>query len=93
MIEKNKVYNLISPLKGWPVQEAADLEEAAGMILGSPYWDIPEDVYKVIDKNETYSLLVVYKKGKASFEKRYMAINVRLVEKIKPASEEELEKI
>ena len=93
MIDKEKVYNLTSPLKGWPVQEAQDLEEASRLILGSPYWDIPQDVYKVIDKNETYSLLAVYKKGRASFEKRYLAVNVRLIEKIEPINEDELEKI
>jgi len=93
MIEKNEIYKLISPLKGWPVHEAEDLEEASQMILGSPYWDIPQDIYKVIDKNETYSLLAVYKNGKTSFEKRYLAVNVRLVEKIEPAGEDEVEKI
>jgi hypothetical protein len=42
MIEKNNIYKLTSPLKGWPVHEAEDLEEASRMILGSPYWDIPQ---------------------------------------------------
>jgi hypothetical protein len=93
MIEKNKIYKLISPLKGWPVHEAEDLEEASRMILGSPYWDIPQDIYKVIDKNETYSLLAVYRKGKTSFDKRYLAVNVRLVEKIESVGEDEVEKI
>lgn len=93
MIEKNKIYRLISHLKGWPVQEAENLEEASRMILGSPYWNIPQDVYKVIDKNETYSLLAVYRKGKTSFDKRYMAVNMKLIEKIQPVGEDELEKI
>ena len=93
MIEKNKIYKLISPLKGWPVHEAEDLEEAARMILGSPYWNIPQDVYKVIDKNETYSLLAVYRKGKTSFDKRYLAVNMKLITNVQPVSEDELEKI
>ncbi len=93
MIEKNKIYKLISPLKGWAVHEADDLEEASRMILGSPYWDIPQDIYKVIDKNETYSLLAVYRKGKTSFDKRYLAVNIKLIKKIQPVSEDELEKI
>jgi hypothetical protein len=93
MIEKNKIYRLISPLKGWPVQEADDLKEASRMILGSPYWNIPQDIYIVIDKNETYSLLAVYRKGKPSFEKRYMAVNMKLINKVQPISEDELRKI
>ena len=93
VIEKNKIYTLTAPLKGWPVQEAQDMEEASRMILGSPYWDIPQDVYKVIDKNETYSLLAVYRKGKTSIEKRYLAVNVKLIEQSEPVGEGELEKI
>ena len=93
MIEKNKIYKLTSPLKGWPVHEAEDLGEAARMILGSPYCNIPQDVYKVIDKNETNSLLAVYRKGKTSFDKRYLAVNMKLLKKIQPVSEDEIEKI
>jgi hypothetical protein len=84
IIEKNKIYNLMAPLKGWPVKEAEDLQEAAQMILGSPYWDIPQDIYRVIDKNETYSLLAVYRNGRTSFDDRYLALNMKLSEMIKP---------
>jgi hypothetical protein len=37
--------------------------------------------------------VAVYRKGKTSFEKRYLAVNVRLVEKIEPVGEDEVEKI
>jgi hypothetical protein len=84
MIEKNNVYNLVSPVKGWPVREAETLEEASQVILGSPYWQIPEDTYKIIDKNETYSLLAVYKDGRISLNKRYLALNMKLVGHIEP---------
>ncbi len=83
MIEINKVVKLISHVKGWPAQEARSIDEAAHMILGSPYCDIPEDIYKVMDKNETYSLLAVYRDGKTSITNRYMAVNMKLIEKIK----------
>lgn len=85
MIEKDKRYRLLSPIKGWPVQEASDLDEATQMILGSPYWDIPGDIYKVLDKNETYCLLAVYKDGRISMNDRYLALNMILQERIAPA--------
>lgn len=89
MIEQSKIYKLLSQIKGWPVQEAADLEEATQMILGSPYWDIPVDVYRVLDKNETYCLLAVHKDGRISMNNRYLALNMNLQERIVPASPEE----
>ncbi|UCH98105.1 MAG: hypothetical protein JSV88_14980 [Candidatus Aminicenantes bacterium] len=87
MIERDKIYNLLAPVKGWPAREAKTLEEASHMILGSPYWQIPEDTYKIIDKNETYSLLAVYKNGRISWDKRYLALNMKLIEKIELVSE------
>lgn len=84
MMEVNKIYNLVAPLKGWPVKEAETLEEATQMILGSPYWDIPQDTYKIIAKNEIYSLLAVYKDGKTSLENRYLVINMKLLDTIGP---------
>jgi hypothetical protein len=86
MLEKDKIYKLLTPVKGWPVKEAETLEEAAGVILGSPYWDIPVDTYKVIDKNETYSLLAVYKEGRISMQNRYLATNMKLTDKIEPVN-------
>jgi hypothetical protein len=86
MIEKNNIYNLVSSVKGWPVREVETLEEASQVILGSPYWQIPEDTYKIIDKNETYSLLAVYRDGRTSWNKRYLALNMKLVDNIKPVS-------
>ena len=84
MIEINSIYKLSTSVKGWPVKEAETLEEAAGVILGSPYWDIPEDTYKVIDKNETYSLLAVYKEGRISTQNRYLVTNMKLTDNIEP---------
>lgn len=91
MIHINGVYNLLAPIKGWPVREAKKLEEASRMILGSPYWQIPQDLYKVIDKNETYSLLAVYREGRISWNKRYLALNMKLVDHIEPVKEESTE--
>ena len=88
MIEKNNVYKLVSPVKGWPIREAETLEEASHVILGSPYWQIPEDTYKILDKNETYSLLAVYKDGRISWNKRYLALNMKLVDKTELVREE-----
>jgi len=78
MIEKEKIYTLSQPIKGWPVEDADTLEEAVAVIFGSPYWDIPDDCYKVLDKNETYSLLAVYKDKRTSMDKRYLAVNAKL---------------
>jgi len=87
MIETNKIFNLLNPLKGWPVKEAETLAEATQMILGSPYWKIPQDTYRIIDKNEIYSLLAVYNEGKTSFENRYLATNIELMDKIEPVTD------
>jgi hypothetical protein len=80
MTEVNEIYDLREAIKGWPVNKAGSLTEASKMILGSPYWDIPEDRYIVIDKNETYSLLAVFVNGKASSRNRYLAVNMDLME-------------
>jgi hypothetical protein len=77
-IELNHVYKLLNPVKGWPVKDAQTLAEATQVILGSPYWDIPEDCYKVLDKNDTYCLLAVYENGMISMDRRYLAVNSRL---------------
>ena len=86
MIEIESIYKVVTPFKGWPVEEAHDLEEAAQMILGSPYWDIPQDIYKIVDQNETYCLLAVYDRetGRASRLKRYLAVHMHLLEVIEP---------
>jgi hypothetical protein len=80
MIEKDRIFHLTAPIKGWPVREAQSLAEATKMILGSPYWQIPRDTYKIIDNNETYSLVAVYKNGKISWSNRYLAINMKLLD-------------
>lgn len=80
MTEINEIYELREPIKGWPVEGAESLMEATGMIFGSPYWEIPEDRYIVIDKNDTYSLLAVFIKGRASHKKRYLAVNMDFLE-------------
>ncbi|HLP59710.1 MAG TPA: hypothetical protein VK186_12800 [Candidatus Deferrimicrobium sp.] len=80
MTEINGIYELRQPIKGWPVEGADSLNEASKMIFGSPYWEIPEDRYMVIDKNTTYSLLAVFSKGKASPKKRYLAVNMDFLE-------------
>ncbi len=76
MTEVNELYDLRESIKGWPVNGAGSLEEASGMILGSPYWDVPDDRYIVIDKNETYSVLAVFARGKVSSKNRYMVVNM-----------------
>jgi len=85
MIEKDKHYTLLSAIRGWPVQEAADLEEATQMILGSPYWEIPGDDYAVLETNGTYSLLAVCRKGRISMKNRYLALNMVLQERTVPS--------
>jgi len=80
MTEVNEIYDLQEAIKGWPVHEAGSLKEASETILGSPYWDIPEDRYIVIDKNETYSLLAVYANGKVSSKRRYLVVNMDFME-------------
>jgi hypothetical protein len=80
MTEVNEIYDLREAIKGWPVNEAGSLKEASEMILGSPFWDIPEDRYIVIDKNETYSLLAVFANGKVSSKNRYLAVNMDFME-------------
>lgn len=79
MAEINEIYHLRQSIKGWPVKGAETLQEASGMILGSPYWNIPEDRYVIIDGNETYSLLAVIREGKVSSQKRYMAVNMDIM--------------
>ena len=88
MIEKDLIFHLLAPVKGWPAREAQTLEDAGKMILGSPYWQIPEDTYKIIDKNETYSLLAVYKNGRISWNNRYLALNLKLMDHVQWVSEE-----
>lgn len=80
MIEINKVYELRKSIKGWPVQGAGSLKEASEIIFGSPYWDIPEDRYIVIDKNDTYSLAAVFLEGRVSTKKRYLVVNMDFLE-------------
>ena len=88
MLEKDQIVRLLAPVKGWPAREAQSLEGAARMILGSPYWQIPADTYKIIDKNETYSLLAVYKNRRTSWNNRYLALNMKLLEQAELGSEE-----
>ena len=88
MIEKDNVYKLLATIKGWSVREAQTLEDASRMILGSPYWQIPEDTYKIIDKNETYSLLARYKDGRISWDNRYLAVNMKLADHLRPLEED-----
>lgn len=77
MTELNEIYELRGAVKGWPVEDAGSLDDASHMILGSPYWDVPEDRYVVIDKNDTYSLVaVVTPNGNISRAKRYMVVNM-----------------
>ncbi|MCP4157112.1 MAG: hypothetical protein GY757_55890 [bacterium] len=80
MTEINEIYTVERSLKCWPVKGAYTLEEASDMIFGSPYWELPQDRYKVIDKNETYILLAVYKENKASNINRYLVVNMDLLE-------------
>lgn len=88
-IEVNGIYRVVVSFKGWPVQEAQDLAEATGMILGSPYWHIPEDIYKIVDQNDVYSLLAVFNPGtgRPSLMKRYLAVNMHLLECSEPFME------
>lgn len=76
MTEINEVYQLRHSIKGWPVKDAGTIKEATEIIFGSPYWDIPEDVYKIVDKNETYSLLAIVNDEKLSKENRYLVVNM-----------------
>lgn len=90
MIEIEKIYKLLTDLKGWPVHEAKNLNDASHMILGSPYWKIPKDIYQVIDKNDVYCLLAVYSNGNASHFNRYLAVNMSLNDRIEPVREADL---
>lgn len=77
MIEINETYELREPIKGWAVEKADSLREATEMIFGSPNWELPEDRYVIIDKNDTYSLLAVFNNnGKPSYKKRYLVVNM-----------------
>lgn len=76
MVEINEIYDLRDPIKGWAVEKADSLREATEMIFGSPNWEVPEDRYIIVDKNDTYSLLAVFNNGKASFKKRYLVVNM-----------------
>ncbi|MCU0287497.1 MAG: hypothetical protein MUF15_14020 [Acidobacteria bacterium] len=87
MTELNDLYELYRPIKGWPVEGAESLQEASNMIFGSPYWEIPEDRYMIIDKNNTYSLLAVFAMGKASHKKRYLVLNMDFLEYTIPITE------
>ncbi len=80
MTEINEVYDLMKPVKGWPVKDAHTLDEAAESIFGSPYWDIPEDRYQIVDCNETYSLVAVLENNRRSRQKRYMVVNMDWLE-------------
>jgi hypothetical protein len=80
MTEINGIYELREPIKGWPVENAESLLEAAKMIFGSPYWQIPEDRYIVLDNNDTYSLVAVFVEGRASHKKRYLVVNMDFLE-------------
>ncbi|MCP4221168.1 MAG: hypothetical protein GY765_41445 [bacterium] len=80
MTEIDQVYELKRPIKGWPVRKASNLQEAAEMIFGSPYWELPEDRYVVLDNNETYSILAVVSSGRASLNNRYMVVNMDFVD-------------
>jgi len=80
MPEIDEIYELRESIKGWPVEDAGTLKQASEMILGSPYWNIPQDTYIRLDKNETYSLLAVYGKGRVSTSKRYMVVNIDFLE-------------
>ncbi|MCX6582236.1 MAG: hypothetical protein NT166_18855 [Candidatus Aminicenantes bacterium] len=80
MTEIDGIYELREPIKGWPVEGADSLGEASEMIFGSPYWEIPEDRYIVIDKNDTYGLVAVFNEGRASHKKRYLVVNMEFLE-------------
>ncbi len=80
MTEINEMYEVRAPFKGWPVREAHSLKDASEMILGSPYWNIPDDRYVVLDKNDTYSLLAQVVDEKVSRQNRYLAVNMDLME-------------
>jgi hypothetical protein len=67
------------------VEDSISLEEAANVILGSPYWDIPEDTYQIIDKNDTYCLLAVSHNGRLNPENHYMAVIINITEFLEPA--------
>lgn len=84
-IEIGGIYKLVYSIKGWPVENAKTIADATDSILGSPYWDIPKDCYRVLDKNEIYSLLAVSRDGKVSPDKRYLAVNITLKENIRLA--------
>lgn len=80
MAEVNEIYELKQSIKGWPVNGAVSLKEASEMIFGSPYWEIPQDRYIVIDKNNTYSLLAVYADANVSSKNRYIVVDMDLME-------------
>jgi len=86
MPEIDEIYDLRLSVKGWPVEGASSLRQASEMILGSPYWDIPEDTYIRLDRNETYSLLAVYGQGRVSTSKRYMVVNIDFIENSRPVT-------
>lgn len=88
MIKIGGIYRLFHSIKGWPVEDAHSLEDASQVILGSPYWEIPKDCYRVLDMNETYSLLAVSREGKVSPDKRYLAVNISLQECIRPVDKD-----
>ncbi len=75
MIEANQIYKLLHSVKGWPVEDASTLEEASANIFGSPYWNIPEDCYLVIETNATYCLLGVFQNGKVRPDCRYLTVS------------------
>jgi hypothetical protein len=89
IIETNHAYKLLQPIKGWPVEDSVSLEEATQLILGSPYWNIPEDTYLVIDKNETYCLLAVYHNHRMNPENHYLAVKIKTEEFLVPAIDED----
>ena len=72
----------MKPTKGWPAEDSDRIEEATKLILGSPYWTLPEDCYKVLDSNETYTLLAVFGNGRISLDKRYLVVTANIEDSI-----------
>jgi hypothetical protein len=79
LVEVETIFFLKKPIKGWHVEEASTLADVSSMIFGSPNWDIPQDIYKIIDTNETYSLIAVFSQNKISYKNRYLALNSDII--------------
>ena len=78
VLQKGILLELQHPIRGWPVKGADTLAEAADIIFGSPFREIPRDTYQIIDRNETYSLVAVVDQSRVSRKKRYLALNADL---------------